>query len=584
MAKPAKTSPILLRWSEHVPTSDVQDPLGLSLRGSARLASQLLYCITSITPRARYFSFIPWSIHNFQQREKGQPHALGLRDAVILREQALTLGCVVHHKGRPCDGGGLVGSRQAGHWLAKHSAGANFRKLKPFAKNPALSAYYNSLVNLGAFVTDEERPDTDENAEGLELSFDDLELSSVGLALATRYDSMVGKLAATRQLTSTDRTCTLASLGELGKRGGLCELTARESVDRELLRGVFFGLAGPDRESHAIRRRSLLLILELCGQFSADDWPLDESNFANAVYYGALVGEEKNLTVALPLELVDIATRWRMFYFHHYMAVALEGLLSWLVNQLGTYGLAGTTVDLLIRCLDESLVSTGLSEILQSEVKRPFGGTSPSVLFECVGIVRNDLGDGLGKLFDDKVRPSSPFSERNLEGAIRSKTHRYSPLGLALPLILLAGTLARYSRWETTKYGQWLAGSATDSYLDLIPPVLTMGLSRRFGNWWKCNWQDLAAFVLSRYVVQQHQSMSYEKSFAGDRCILQTDGSKVFSTGEYGKIGMGNLRLNSAIQVLVDLGLLESCEDGSRQLTKEGQRFLERELARETGG
>ena len=49
----------LLRWSDYVPASDVQDPLGLGLRGSTRLASLLLYCITSITPRARYFSFIP---------------------------------------------------------------------------------------------------------------------------------------------------------------------------------------------------------------------------------------------------------------------------------------------------------------------------------------------------------------------------------------------------------------------------------------------------------------------------------------------------------------------------------------------
>src|SRR3954466_6423983 len=104
MGKKQSTSPILLRWSDHVPASEVQDPLGLSLRGSARLASRLLYCITSITPRARYFSFIPWCVHDYRQREKGKPHALGLKDAVALREQALTLGCLAHHEGEPCEG------------------------------------------------------------------------------------------------------------------------------------------------------------------------------------------------------------------------------------------------------------------------------------------------------------------------------------------------------------------------------------------------------------------------------------------------------------------------------------------------
>src|SRR5262245_54544080 len=82
MPNKQQTSPILLRWSDHVLASDVQDPLGLALRGSARLASRLLYCITSITPRARYFSFIPWCIFDHQLREKGKPHAMGLRDAI----------------------------------------------------------------------------------------------------------------------------------------------------------------------------------------------------------------------------------------------------------------------------------------------------------------------------------------------------------------------------------------------------------------------------------------------------------------------------------------------------------------------
>src|SRR5271166_4837915 len=119
MAKKPQTAPILLRWSEHVPASDVQDPLGLSLRGSARLASRLLYCITSITPRARYFSFIPWCVQNWQEKEKGRPFAVGLSDAIALRERALTLGCVAHHDGKPCTGGALVGSDNVAIWFRK---------------------------------------------------------------------------------------------------------------------------------------------------------------------------------------------------------------------------------------------------------------------------------------------------------------------------------------------------------------------------------------------------------------------------------------------------------------------------------
>src|SRR6476469_2721057 len=113
MPKKPQTSPILLRWSDHVPASDVQDPLGLNLRGSTRLASRLLFCITSVTPRARYFSFLPWCIQDYRRNEQGKPSALGLREAIRLREHALALGCVAHHDGRTCAGGGLVGSDKA---------------------------------------------------------------------------------------------------------------------------------------------------------------------------------------------------------------------------------------------------------------------------------------------------------------------------------------------------------------------------------------------------------------------------------------------------------------------------------------
>ncbi len=145
MAKQLQSGTYLLRWSEHVPVSDVQDPLGLVGRGSTRIARQLLHCITSITPRARYFSFLPWCVYNHSQLEKGRPYAFGLWDGIFTREQAFTLGCVAHHKGEPCKGGGLVGSRAAVKWFAKGAKSANFKKMRKFSKGPAWGAYFNSL-------------------------------------------------------------------------------------------------------------------------------------------------------------------------------------------------------------------------------------------------------------------------------------------------------------------------------------------------------------------------------------------------------------------------------------------------------
>ncbi|HEV3445759.1 MAG TPA: hypothetical protein VG099_14035 [Gemmataceae bacterium] len=355
------------------------------------MASQLLHCITSITPRARYFSFLPWSVFHFQSREKGKPFALGLYDAIILREQALTLACLAHHDGEPCTGGRLVGSRDGRKWYFKGEKQANLRKIKKFAQSPAWGAYFNSLVNLGFFVTDQQLPDTDEQTAPQELTFDDIELSELGLDLATRYEAGVGTLAITRQIAAKERSCTVTGLAEFGKYGGLCELTDGQALDRELLQDIFFDLVHAKGEAHVFRRRSLLLILEICRQFSAENWLLDDDGFAGVVYFGEVANDEDRKQVRLPAKLQDIATRWRIFYFHHFMGVALEGLFSWLVSQPAASELPGTTVESLVARLDEKAVRKRLSELLQVSLTGSFGDWTPARLYATQGIQGDDL-------------------------------------------------------------------------------------------------------------------------------------------------------------------------------------------------
>lgn len=584
MTKQAKPTPILLRWSEHVPVSDVQDPLGLALRRSTRLASRLLFCITSITPRARYFSFLPWCVQNWQKREKGQRFALSLREAIVLREKALTLGCIAHHDGKPCVGGALVGSDNAAKWFAKGYPEIDLRKL-PFAKNPALGAYFNSLVNLGFFVTEDEVTASDEEEEAATLTFDDLELSSLGKQLAERYDSFIGRLESVRNLSMAKRHCTVHSLSEWGKRGGLCELAEPAAPDRQLLRDIFFAQVEIKGDSHPVRNRSLSLVLELCRQLSAEGWILNETAFNSAVYFGEIVSDqEERIEVEWPTPLLDIATRWRMFYFHHYMSVALEGMFAWLVSQVSDKGLAGASVKELVEVLNSKTVRKALSELLTLNLAEYFGKSSPADLLKRFAGVFEELDSNTSSLLDKKLRPTNALSEDRLELVIRSRTYHQSPTGLAVPMLLLGLTLARYIRWEGTKYGNWIATASSDPYLDLVPPVMMTGLTRRFGQWWKCQWKVLAEFVLSRYVVQQHQSMSYEKTTMGERCLLQVDGSKITTRPNevYEKIGMGNPRFRSAVRILKDLGLLADTGNGMTIVTEDGLQLLAEELVKES--
>jgi hypothetical protein len=408
--------------------------------------------------------------------------------------------------------------------------------------------------------------------------------------LAKRFDQKAGSLSTAKQIASKDRCCSIDDLAEFGKSGGLCELSHKSCADRELLRDIFFALVkfkvlDPAKTSHPFRRRSLLLILELCRQFTTEGFVLNGAGFASAVYFGEVAKDDSVLTVAIPPQLLDIATRWRMFYFHHFMSVAFEGLFSWLVSHLGNCGLAGANVDSLVAQLDEPSVRKNLSEILAVDLKGSVGDLTPSALCSKAGIKVGALDEVLSKSVDMAVHSLTPFAEDTLEDLIRSKRHLYSSTGLALPMLLMAVTLARHKQWEATNYGEWLAGVADPTlghnpFLDLVPPLVAAGLSRRFnGDWWNCSWKELTNFVLWRYVIQQHESMSYER--ADERCLLQVDRPKVVSTGGFDKIGMGNPRLHSAIQILTDLGLIEKDEEEVTRLTSEGEAFLRDEMGKE---
>jgi hypothetical protein len=579
MARQKHSGQALLQWSAAVSSSDVQDPLGLGLRGSTRMANQLLFCITTLTRRARYFSFIPWAVFDSQKREKTGT----LRERVLRREQALTLGCVAHHDGKPCGGGSLVGSDGATAWFAKGRDTINLRKNDRFAKVAAYDQYFRPLVDLGAFVAHDNDDRPEESEEEPAEAAAEVQLSPLGMQIASRLDSLLSGLSSTADIAAKDGVCTVKALASFGKRAGLCEIMAGSAPDRDLLRDLLFTKLPMKGESHRLRRQSLLLTVDLCRQFSPSNWLLADGNFGQAVYYGYLADGKSKLRIWIPTELTDIATRWRMFYFHHFMSVALEGLFAWLVTHVGDFGLAGTTMDTMVAELDGSSTQKALGEILGTQLPCSFRELTPVALFAAAGLASGPLDRESSVAIDTAVPVTSPLCEDALEKLLRSKEHLRAATGVALPLVLLIVTLARYRQWIDTRYDRWLWAEANDPRLDLVPPLVLEGLEKRFhGQWWTTPFGDLARHILDRYIVRQHTEVSFGKTATGmgEKCLLSVHGDCISSTKAYTGIGMGNPRLRSAVRILADLGLLEEDDDVHR-LTDAGKDFLKAELAAE---
>lgn len=327
MAARKNPKPILLAWSALVESSAGVDPLGLALRVGAGLTSELLHCITSITPRARYFSFLPWCISDYRSREADQKGARGLRRAIQIREHALVLGCVLHHEGEACVGGALTGSEKAQEWFQEGIPARPDLSRRRFSKNPALAAYFGSLINLGLIrPTEEQVEDSDEEHE---LTFDDLELSELGQRVADSYGRAVRNVSSAQRIATSD-ICASAELREWGKRGGLCEVRQAQAPDREALRELFFS-AGENSEAHLFRRQTLLLLMHFADEFAAHEFALDASALNDATYFGHLVdwsSDDAPVPVTCPAALDDIALRWRFYHFHYFCWFALESLFA----------------------------------------------------------------------------------------------------------------------------------------------------------------------------------------------------------------------------------------------------------------
>lgn len=260
------------------------------------------------------------------------------------------------------------------------------------------------------------------------------------------------------------------------------------------------------------------------------------------------------------------------------MAVALEGMFAWLVTTLHERGVTGATTKELSELLHDNTVQRQLAEFLEIELTSSFGKSNPIAFFKKFGLEAHELDKAASESIDQIIDPENKVAEHWLEDAIRDRRFLGDSTGLAAPMILFVLTLGRYHQWAESDYGKWLASVANDPYLDLGPPGVLQGMKQHFGQWWSCSWAKLADFVLSRYVVQQHQAMAFQKTKRGDRCLLQVDGAKVIAELQHGKVGIGNPRFGSAVQILKDLALLKKNEGEVTRPTEEGLALLESEL------
>lgn len=564
----------LLKWTESRIASDVQDPLGVELRVSARMTGQLLFCITTITPRVRYYSFLLWVIDEYGKSVRDTQNDLGLREWLRRYEGAFALGCTAACNAERPLGRGVVGRQAAdAYWQRDGADPVNLARYRPKGIL-AWNQYGTSLVNLGLF--NEIVPNDTDSEEGHEVGreIDILTLSELGLRISDAYRSTIADTSLTSFLRQADSYLPRSAATSFALRGGVDQSVSDDALDRKLLRDLLFNRNRGPGVSHELRRESLLLILALIKQAGRSGVFLDWTMLGHAVVFGRTASRELAIDWSVPPQLQRISRYWRMFYLHNHLAAGLEGLFVAVIKLVEGNRLGHATLEGIVDSLSQSAAATVFRDEFGMELERPFGSLS---LRDLLASSQIDIADSSAWRSGQAAGPGSQICEARLSERIRERGWRTlsAEAGLSLSVLLALMACHRFGTMKDTDEGLWCGRNISDPYLDLSPPLVLDRLESWDPDWRSRALGDVSRFIIDRFIVRQHELLGFDKDASMDAMILHASDGMLSVSGDYESIMIGNPRLANAIQILKDLRLVST--DGLG-LTEEGMTWLDEEL------
>jgi hypothetical protein len=558
-------------WSRSVKISEkAMDPLGLN-RVSDRITNEMVTGITSMTQRARYYSFYTWAIYTVNKKPgitRFQEFAKLFYDL----ERAFMMACIAHRessKDNSMDHSGILGSDIGKNFWHenKNEIDMSFRFLAN--RLGGYGYYYQaSLFYLGLTIRDAIKDSVTELGEKLALAFEQ------SIRDTTYFKKYVWKERIPKKI-----------LLEYGKKCCLCMLK-NNVQEKELLKKILFGLdcSSKDIELSKKRRDTLLLILHFVNQAYKHGFELSEENFLNGVYYGQMAKESIIVDVQIPSFFNDVAYRWKMFRSHDFFSYACEGLFSAFIKMLEKHfhtGLtfeqflnaidAKRTVDLLSTLLNTHFDASNLHEVMVRDIIK-------NVNKIVLGNDADVITDFLSENFDRKCDLKSSVNEYRLAKSVNkefaSDIFDLQKVVVHCLLLLLVLYTRFYHYWKKKNlYWKWLSGHTGR---DISPFRFIIDFER------KMNGKDLTlyeflAWFFKEYIIEQANRISIEKcqNIIVSRPVFwfHKEGMAYVKDRDYSP-RFRNSRFNSCYMILRDLGLIESV-NGLVRLTTDGTKMLQ---------
>lgn len=506
--------------------SQGQDHLGAE-SVALSIQAELLSGITSITPRARYYSFYAWTLYDFLRSgapRKYQVFAPFLRR----REAAFILANLAAGSSM-----GLLGVTKGQSIWNRHrdqsSVPLDFPYLK--AAHGGYGANYRAPMEDLRIIKRQDGDAIDHLVQGK------------GLPLAQAFEQAI---AGTSYFQSY-RDAESIPPEVLIKYGQACALDAvsdPNAPDRELLRTLLLPL-DPKPNQGVLRRQSLGFFLDVVRQ--APEAPMDAAAFRRVMYYGWLPNGQR-YTPPAGLEVTFLA--WRMFQHRQYYVFGLEAMWTYFLERIGWRPAS-------LQWVVHELADVELNEV---GIRSLTGTLAATRLHDLVAKINATLS----------ADPAGPVSEENLVRLIQSRTDAAHLMGGGL--LLMLATYCRLRREGETGLSPWAfsrAGSPDRLPYSRFVRDLEEGIQT---NVTLLEW---IGHLMNEYLIGQHNRVALQKlawngldtyRFSeedGEYSLLYRDQPK-FST----------FRGHNAMQMLADLGLWTT--DG---LTMDGIRWLKRALS-----
>lgn len=508
-------------WTEYQKKNGL-DPLGMQT-SSVSIYQTLLPGISNVTLRARYYGFYAWLCHHYSENV-GDTNPKSWQRFIRRAEALFALVCYRH-------GGevGVAGIAWAGRTIdaldspgepidfaTAAEPGSDIYYLRQ-AWGAYGAAYASQIYEVGIYGV----------TEGHELP---VPTAALGVPLAEAFAGVLGPVADKFLEIHKSGTVTLADLDALAPMAP--SDIPDGSDERDLYERILFAEAGIERSTDLERRKTLLILLALCGQTNSAPkiqgirWMLYENS-----------DEDRNPLDLATDELRDHRVKWWIYQANDLTHIAYETLLKYTLDLLAPYA----------------------------------GGVALSQLIgEVVGNLRS--AEKFWPKSWEKMVSGSPLSDVGAEQAITAAIMQdaradgvCSPEGVWKALRLLAIVQCRSRQLQ----------ERIEAELEALNPAIFHSLRSEFRFLESVANLDFAAFLtelIEQRVIRRHLWVALRKlRYQGDYTFLvESDDGKVRLRSKDGPV-FTNPRLGPAMTFLKDIHLVS--DDG---LTEQGRMVLAR--------